>query len=212
MALDSTLPIEIINPIHTLFVPAILERPDEIISHSLAMNGWDSIFALRRFSKPDTDGIKSVALVAKNLIVSGRLMLTPEYANTLTHENEIIPFNSLEEVLAYTEQVLEGVLDSNLEYIERSAEITIIESFNNTAWPWEGLDDVDTVLVTGPGHIFVYDAERFRKATILKKFKSQAIREVPFSRVAEIIKPIERILISAGEDIDEWQLEKMGIV
>jgi len=211
VVLDSTIPIEITNPIHTLFVPAILEKPDEIISHSLAMSGWDSILALRRFSSPEKMKIKTVTLVAKHLIDSGALMLTPEEVENLTRDSDIIPFESLEEVLLYTEQVLEGVLDASFDYIEQTADIVIIESFNNTAWPWEGLDRVDTVLAVGPGHIFVYDAERFRKATMLKKYNSQAIREVPFSRVAELIKPRERVLISAGEDIQQWQLEKMGI-
>ncbi len=209
--LNSTIPIEILNPIHTLFVPVILERPEEIISHSLALSGWDSIFTLRRFSRPLEGKPSSVTLVARNIVDSGSLMITAEEIEALTRDNEIITFDSLEEVLIYTEQVLERLLDENLEYIERKADAVIIESFNNTAWPWEGLQEVDTVLVVGPGHIFVYDAERFRKASMLKKFNSQAIREVPFSRVAELTKPLERILISPGEEIQEWQLKKMGI-
>lgn len=209
--LGSMIPIEILNPIHTLFVPAILKEPETFLSHSLAMSGWDSVFAMRRVSYPENEGIRTITLVAEELIATGALMISSEECKALTSGQDIIAFDSLEEVLAYTEQVLEGVLKSSFAWVEEEADYIVIESFNNTAWPWEGLDNVDTILATGPGHIFVYDAERFRKATLLKKFNSQAIREVPFSRVAELIKPIDRILLSAGEELQDEHLEKIGI-
>ncbi len=210
--IHSRVPVEATNPIHTLFVPSIIERPDEIVNHSLALGGWDSIFAMRRFSQPTGNCMRNVSLRANTLIESGKLMLTPEEADTLTNEDEIIPFETYEEVMTYTEQVLEGVLDASFEYVEKETDVCIIEGFNNIAWPWEGLSSVDTVLVTGPGHVFVYDAERFKKAVNLKKFKSQPIREVPFTRISDLLKPTEQIHLSPGKDIEQDKFRKMGIV
>lgn len=54
--LSSKIPIELANPIHSLFVPAVLENPEETLSSTLAIGGWDSILSLQRYTNP-TDNL-----------------------------------------------------------------------------------------------------------------------------------------------------------
>lgn len=201
--------IEISNPIHTLFVPAILNTPDEMVPGSLALAGKDSVFAMQRISRPQAAGVKSFMLMAKRLIDSGKLIMSPSEAELLSYESEPVSISEYNEAVAYTENVIEDALDASLRTIEDNADYVLIEGFNNAAWLWNGLDHVDRVLVAGPGHVFIYNPERFRKAVLLKKYNSQPIREVPFSRVSDLIKPTDRVLLAPSRDLENSQVKNM---
>jgi predicted P-loop ATPase/GTPase len=201
--------IEVANPMHTLFAPAILNTPEEIVPSSLALAGKDSVFTMQRISRPQGQNIKSFMLIAKNLIDSGKLIISHSEAELLSYATEPVFIADYNEAAEYTENVLEDTLDANLHLMEDSADYILIEGFNDSAWLWDGLDHVDSVLVTGPGHAFIYEPERFRKAALLKKFNSQPIREVPFSRVSDLIKPIDRVLLTPSLDLENSQVKKM---
>lgn len=207
--LEQRVAIEVANPIHTLFVPAILNTPDEMVPDSLALAGKDSVFAMQRISRPEASGIKSFMLIAKSLIDSGRLIISPSEADLLSYETEWVFISEYNEAAEYTENMLEDALNASLQTVESNADYVLIEGFNDAAWLWEGLDHVDRVLVVGPGHVFIYDSERFRKAVVLKKFNSQPIREVPFSRVGDLIRPTDRVLLAPSRDLENSQVKKM---
>lgn len=209
--LESDIPIEIANPIHSLFVPAIRDRPNQHVISSLGVGGWDAVLAMQRFSRPENGRPVSTTLVAESLINEGRLMLSIEEASALSKDTEIQTIASLEEAQAFEFTAFERVVNDSFEVIDNKGDVVIIEGFNNTAWPWEGLDHVDVVITVGPGHIFTYNPERYRKGSFLVKYGSQPIRDVPFTRVSEMIRPLKRLLLKPGQAMTLEDMTVLGI-
>ncbi|MDF1538894.1 MAG: hypothetical protein P1Q69_08325 [Candidatus Thorarchaeota archaeon] len=208
--INSKVPLEIANPVHSLYVPSVLNQPSDSIRSSLAIGGWDSVLVMQRFSRPSEKGTNSVSLLARNLIDAERLMITSQEVEDLTSGTKVFPLENGREFETYSDTHLEQVLSESLDSIERSTDVTIIEGFNDSAWPWEGLDRVDSVIVTGPGHLFTYDPERFKKAAFLVKYGSQPIREVSFSRVTEMIKPDEVVHLRPHQGISSDLMSSLG--
>lgn len=182
----------ILNPIHRLYVPTSPEKPMSNVSSTLGLAGPDSVIALQRFSWPEGRGVLSRVLAAEDLIERGNLLLTHDELQHLTDGSERQAVNSLEEIQQYENAHLEDCVGSSFSLVEEGSETVVIESFNDTAWIWEGLENVDIVLVVGPGQVFSYDPERFRKAAFLQKRPSMPIREVTFGRINDLLKPIGR--------------------
>jgi predicted P-loop ATPase/GTPase len=180
------------NPIHRLYVPSVSEKPLSGVLSTLGFAGWDSIIAMQRISTPADKRILSKTLVARSLIDSGKLILTPDEANRLTKGTDKVEISSLEELRSLEQTHFEDCISAAFSDTERVADLVIIESFNDTIWPWEGLDHVDVVWVIGPGQIFRYDSERIRKASMIQKRANLPLREVTFSRVVDLLKPIGR--------------------
>jgi predicted P-loop ATPase/GTPase len=192
------------NPIHTLYVPAKIERPSQVyFTTTLALAGWDAVLIMKRISQSSEKGVHSVMLVANSLLADDLLLISREEVDKLSSSSEIIPISTMEEIYAFEEQCLESRIQTSFEYLENSAEIIVIESFNNSAWPWENLDYVDKVFTVGPGHIFQYDPERFRKATFMLKRGSLPIREVTLNRVDDLLKPVLRIPLAPLKGLPE---------
>ncbi len=209
--IKSRTPLEIANPVHSLFVPAILSQPSESMNSNLALGGWDSVLTIQRFSRPSEEGTSSVSLLAKHLIDSEKLMITLQEVDHLTSGTNVLPVEDSNGFETYSNTHLEQILSESLDSVEKSANVMIIEGFNDSAWPWEGLDGVDSILVTGPGHIFKYDSERFRKAAFLVRYRSQPIREVSFSRVSDMIKPTDVIHLRPHQDISQEEISRLGL-
>ncbi|MFW9966172.1 MAG: hypothetical protein ACFFEA_03390 [Candidatus Thorarchaeota archaeon] len=182
----------LLNPIHRLYVPASSSKPLANIPSTLSLAGPDSVIALQRFSWPEETKVRSMALVAEQLIEQGDLLLTNEQLEHLIEGVEKQSINSLEEIQQYESENLESYLSSSFSQVEYGTDIVVIESFNDTAWIWEGLDIVNLVLVIGSGQVYRYEPERFRKAAFLQKRRSMPIREVPFSRINDLLKPRSR--------------------
>jgi len=210
--LESKVPIEIANPVHSLFVPAVQENPNQLLTSSLSIGGWDAVLAMQRFTRVENEEPISTMLVAESLIASKKLMISTEEAIALSVDTEIQTIASLEDAQAFEFAAFEGVVNDSFETIEKNADVVIIEGFNNSAWPWEGLDNADVVLLVGPGHVFSYDPGRFRKAAFLVKYGSQPIRDVPIGRVSEMIKPVNRLLLTPDTQITPIELEKLGLL
>ncbi|MFW9909903.1 MAG: hypothetical protein ACFFEF_15150 [Candidatus Thorarchaeota archaeon] len=209
--LKSSVAIEIANPIHSLLVPMILSQPKDIIRAGISLGGWDSVLAMQRFTRLQEKKPISITFVAQNLIESGALLLNKVEMSALAAKTEMVPFESFEEIESYSNTMLEPILTDSLHIIEREADVVIIEGFNDSVWPWEGLESVDYLFVTGPGHVFAYDPERFRKASFLVKYNSQPIREVPFSRVNDMINPIRGVHLRPQDALTTTQLGQLGL-
>jgi predicted P-loop ATPase/GTPase len=155
----------LLNPIHRLYVPTASEKPLVNLPSTLGLAGPDAVVALQRFSRPEGKEIRSIALVADQL---------------------------LEEIQQFERENLENYLNSAFSQVEDGTDTVVIESFNDTAWVWEGLNTADLVLVIGPGQVFSYDPERFRRAAFLQKHPSMPIREVTFSGINDLLRPLTR--------------------
>ncbi len=123
----------------------------------------------------------------------------------------IIEFSKLEEISAFEATSFENCVSESFNKVFQNTDYTIIENFNDTAWPWDGLTSVDHVFVVGPGHVFSYNPDKFQKAVRLEKYNSQPIREVPFGRILEMLTPSGRLHLTGKDNLDEDDLLTLGI-
>ena len=209
--LDSKSPIELANPVHNLFVPMRLEKPLQNLTNTLGLAGASSVLTMERFSRPDDFGVDTTVLVAQTLVEEERLIIKQEEVGMLTRGAGILSVNNLEEVQEYERLNFEKHVTDSFAEVEKAADIVIIEGFNNAAWPWDGLERVDAVILVSPAHIFTYDPERFRKAAYLMNRGNLPIREVTFSRISDLLKPISRGEIRPETEISADDLEHLGL-
>ncbi|MFW9944627.1 MAG: hypothetical protein ACFFB7_06485, partial [Candidatus Sifarchaeia archaeon] len=209
-AIDSNVHEYISNPIHRLYVPSSSEKPLSGVSNTLGLAGWDSIATMQRMSTPSEEGLQSKTLVAEKLIDSGKLLLTPYESNRLAMGTQKVEISSLEELQSQEQLHFEEYVSAAFSVAEKTAGLVFIESFNDTAWPWENLIDVDIVWVVGPGQIFQYDPEKFRKASFLQKRANRPLREVTFGRIADLLRPIGRYGWSPNELKDDGIVEELA--
>ncbi|MHA2213388.1 MAG: hypothetical protein ACXAEN_15115 [Candidatus Thorarchaeota archaeon] len=196
---NSELPLEVLNPVHSLYVPAKLDRPAYSIGSTLGIAGWDSILAMRRISQVQDGVVQSMVLIADELINSGNLLISREEADTLAGNSKRIPVSDLEEVYSYETTLVEGALNSSFEVVEDKFPIVIIESFNNSAWPWLGLDSVDRVFAVGPGHIFSYEPKKYLKAVSYMHKGHSPVYSITLSEIADLLKPKQTVHFRPGE-------------
>lgn len=209
--LDPKSSIELANPVHNLFVPMRLEKPLQNLTNTLGLAGASSVLTMERFSRPDASGIDTTVLVAQRLVEEERLIIKQEEVGMLTMGASILSVNNLEEVQEFERLNFEKHVTDSFTEVERSTDVVIIEGFNNAAWPWDGLESVDAVLLISPAHIFTYDPERFRKAAYLMNRGNLPIREVTFSRISDLLKPINRLEIRPNGEITADDFEQLGI-
>jgi predicted P-loop ATPase/GTPase len=209
-SLDSKIPIELVNPVHSLFVPMRLEKPMQNLTNTLGLAGASSILTLERFSRPDGSRIDTTALVAQKLVEEERLIIRQEEVGMLTRGAGILSVSNLEEVQEFERLNFEDHVSESFSVVEKPADVVIVEGFNNAAWPWDGLESVDTVLLISPGHIFSYDPERFRKAAYLMNRGNLPIREVTFGRISDLLKPLNRLEIRPESELSTDDLEHLG--
>ena len=199
------------NPIHSLFVPARIERPLQNVNGLLGLGGSSAVLVMQRFSKPQHDNIDSTVLVADSLVENENVIISLEEVGKLTRGVSVLSVDSLQSFQEYEEHHYENIVSESFAHLERNSDTVIIESFNDSTWPWDGLERVDHILVVSPGHIFGYDPERYRKASYLSKRSGLPIREVSFSRISDLLKPTSRVEIHAGKGLEAAQLRELGI-
>jgi predicted P-loop ATPase/GTPase len=204
-------PIELANPVHSLFVPMRLAKPLQSMPNTLGLAGASSILTMERFSRPTDSGIDTTVLVAQGLVEEERLIIRQEEVGMLTRGTAILPINNLEEVQEYERLNFEEHVSESFTEVEKAADVVIIEGFNDAAWPWDGLETVDSVLLVSPAHVFSYDPERFRKAAYLMNRGNLPIREVTFRRVSDLLKPLNRLEIRPETEVTLEELEHLGI-
>ncbi|MFW9836406.1 MAG: hypothetical protein ACFFE7_02735 [Candidatus Thorarchaeota archaeon] len=204
-------PIELANPVHSLFVPLRIDRPLQKLTNTLGLSGASSVLAMTRFSRPIDSGIDTTVLLADELIEEEELIITQEEVGKLTKGAAILSVSNLEEVQDFEEHNFEMHVTDSFAEVEKAADITIIEGFNDSAWPWEALESVDTVLLVSPAHVFSYDPERFRKAVFLMIRRNLPIREVTFSRISDLLKPLNRIEFRPDSHLSPADLKILGI-
>ena len=204
-------PLDLANPVHSLFVPMRLEKPMQNLTNTLGLAGASSILTLERFSRPEDSRIETTVLVAQKLVEEERLIIKQEEVGMLTRGAAILSVSNLEEVQEFERLNFERHVSESFAEVEKSAEVVIIEGFNDAAWPWDGLENVDAVLLVSPAHIFSYDPERFRKAAYLMNRGNLPIREVTFGRISDLLKPLNRLEIRPDGELSIGELEHLGI-
>jgi predicted P-loop ATPase/GTPase len=201
----------LMNPIHSLFSPARVSKPLQNIPNSLGLSGSTSVQTMQRFSRPLGNKIDTTVLTANDLVESNRLIVSQEEVGKLSHGASIVSANNLEAFQEYEQLHYEEYVSKSFLAITQDMDIVLIESFNDSVWPWEGLDLVDSVLVVSPGHVFSYDPEKIEKAALLMRRGNLPIREVTFGRVTDLLRPLSRIEVKPDSNLSDSQLKTLGI-
>ncbi|MGY5865016.1 MAG: hypothetical protein RTV41_10455 [Candidatus Thorarchaeota archaeon] len=204
-------PIELANPVHSLFVPLRIERPLQTLPNTLGLSGSSSIMTMERFSLPSGSGFDTTVLLAQKLVEEERLLIGLDDVGKLTKGAAILEVQNLEAVQEFEKNNFEQHVNESFKVIERLSDVVIIEGFNDTVWPWDNLDSVDAVLVVGPGHVFSYDPERIKKAAYLTIRGNLPIRDVTFSRVSDLLKPQSRIELTPETNLTAFDVEELGL-
>ncbi|MFW9839283.1 MAG: hypothetical protein ACFFES_00160 [Candidatus Thorarchaeota archaeon] len=210
-AFNSKSPIELANPVHSLFVPLRIERPLQTLPNTLGLSGSSSILTMERFSKPSGSRVDTTVLLAQKLVEADQLIINLEEVGKLTRGAAILEVNSFEAVREFEQINFERYVSESFNVIENLADVVVIEGFNDAAWPWDKLASVDVVLVVGPGHVFSYDPEKFRKASYLMVRGNLPIREVTFSRLSDLLRPVERVEITPETNITSSEMKLLGL-
>jgi predicted P-loop ATPase/GTPase len=199
------------NPVHALYTPASLDKPLKMITNTLALAGWSSVLVMERFSRPTNGSIDTTMLVADNLVENEEVILTHEEVGKLSHGASIVQVDSLEEVQEFERQNFERHVTDSLRRVERDRDVVVIEGFNDAAWPFDGLEKVDTLLVTGPGHVYIYNPDKFRQAAYMMNRGNLPIREVTFGRVADLLRPLGLHRLTPDTELTAKDLEELGL-
>jgi len=209
--LGSSFPVTVTNPVHRMFAPAIIDKPGNLPVTSLALAGWDSVLVLQRFTKKDNGKLQSSAVTSTKLIENGATVMETDTMETLTRNCEVVPVDSLKQVRQFEQRNFEDCVQSCFEAIESEADAVIIESFNNSIWPWEQLKKVDHVFVVGPAQAFEYNPDKFSKAAFLMKRGNEPLREVTMNRIDDLLSPVERIELLPGKGANNEDLHRISI-
>jgi predicted P-loop ATPase/GTPase len=197
------------NPIHSLFVPAQSRRPLKNVTSTLGIAGWSSVLVAERFSMPENGSIDTSVLLAEDLVESEEVIIDLEDIGKLTREASVIPIRSFEDAQQFEFQHFENHVSASFAEVEKLADWVVIESFNDSPWPWDGLTTVDAVLVAGPGVVFSYDPEKFRKASYLMSRGGLPIREVTFNRIVDLIRPLVHLRRKPGIALGPHQVDRL---
>lgn len=199
------------NPVHALYAPVNLKRPLRNLTNTLALAGWSSVLVMERFSKPSNGKIETTLLLASRLLEKREVILTQEDAGRLSQGVDIVDVTSLEEVQEFEHNHFEEHVTASFKHLEKDSDIIIIEGFNDAAWPFDGLESVDSLLIVGPGHVYIYDPEKFRKAAYLMNRGPLPVREVTYGRVADLLGPKGLHRIRPSAELYSKDLEELGV-
>jgi predicted P-loop ATPase/GTPase len=133
-------------------------------------------------------------LVAESLL-NEDLLVDREYVEGLVSDNSRVEVSSLEDVHDFEASHFEEAVESCFSFIEKESEIVLIESFNDTVWPWEKLDVVDEILAIRPGQMLTYEPKRYRKAVRVIDNNKHRVREITFTRISDYLKPKQSITL-----------------
>ncbi len=206
---ESDLPVELSNPVHRLYAPALTERPLGSLPSTLAIAGMDSVLVMQRFSHPKSEGFESTILLAEKLVDSESVLFTKKNAQKMMGDASLETISSFSEAHAFEEGMLEGHIGDSFDWVEKHADIVVIEAFNDTVWPWEELTDVDSIIAVSPGQVFSFEPERMLKAVELTAYSNASIREVSFRQLADLIKPIGKMRTYANRGLSCEDIKRL---
>ncbi len=116
----------LMNPIHSLFVPARIERPLQNLHSSLGLAGGSSILVMQRFSRPVNEQSDTTMLIADSLVEEEKVIIGLEEIGKLSHNSSIFSAHNLETFQEFEQQHFENYVSESFIQSEKSAENVII--------------------------------------------------------------------------------------
>ena len=184
-ATGRAVPIEMINPADVLLSVPILSKR---IIPPVPSSSFDW-FVLGRFTECG-EGIRH--------IIYWRAPTLPEVMDAsellrkiVRRASETFEIRSLEEYVELHKKYYFSSVESCYEAISNEFEEVVVESFNDSVYPWRGVEKADLVVVSAPPEIQIYSTQEFFAA--IRSFGDPYIKT--YSDIFEALRPIEVIRI-----------------
>lgn len=196
IASQVTLPIEVINPV------------DIMTKYDLNFEGhYSSVYddlGIGRFSFYEEDRIKNIYYYRKGL--KDKLCIKLLDKLKLKAE-EVIEVSSFEEFLEIHKKYYQRSVSSMFNFLKKFADTIVIESFNDSVYPAQPVEESELIFVCNLNEIYVYEKEQFLES--IKESKDPFL--LRFKDISEKMKPKYTFKLPFLESTDdEKQLEKQA--
>lgn len=98
--------------------------------------------------------------------------------------NKLISVDGFNEFIKIHEKFYYNAVNSCYELVSKNIDLLVVEGFNDSIYPWSGVENSTVVLAVSPGHIIIYNTKEFYKT-----LNNQKATKV-FYDVANKVKPI----------------------
>lgn len=179
------LPLEIINPADILTSIPDFTAIMKGLSVSIEGSTYDW-FAIGRFTIVEKGDFKHI-IYYKNPRTS-LIEFPEELLNKLKSKAYLITqIRSFDEFLKFHQKYYLKAVNSCYDLVFESSDIIVIEGFNDSIYPWHGIENSDIVLIAAPANIMVYPPREFIEAV---KALGDPFTKV-YKDVYKIIRPLK---------------------
>jgi predicted P-loop ATPase/GTPase len=164
---SAEIPVILANPVHKLNTQALpFNFYQEGSINTLFSRYSSSVSLMQRFTI-----FKSESEVDSCFLVNEPIYKNQKFWNdqTLTDPilekaKEIKYFKNDQEFYSLNDQYYAEATKTSFDYIKKQSEITIVESFNNSAHPAWCIRESNYVVIVGPGSLFIYEPDAYFRA------------------------------------------------
>ncbi|GEM_PF-335738 len=192
-------PYELLNPVDFLVSPLdpsvfINARvPDLYYSFSSDLT---KTAIVARFTRYGDEKLHNLYLVNKWALQRKMLIVDEEVVDRITRKaDEIVQVNDSKMLNHLVSKYFTSSVSTCLKNLGEKHAIIVIESYSDIAWPLPLKTRVDVVLVTSPGRVLVYDANKFRMAVELKKPLRGLYTTVKLSDIIGLLRPLKHFKV-----------------
>ncbi len=180
---DTAMEEEFINPIHRLWAePPLVATITQI-----------PYFILDRVTLWFKEGVRNFVVENESLPVEYRCN-DADFENLRAKAFGIYRVRDLNMLNVLTEEYYDLAIELAYKRMVEQHEYVIIESYSDIALPWKGLKDLDAVFGVKPGHISVYDPNKYLTAVQLSA-STYSKEELATSRIVDLVKPIKEVRV-----------------
>ncbi len=180
---DTAMEEEFINPIHRLWAePPLVATITQI-----------PYFILDRVTLWFKEGVRNFVVENESLPVEYRCN-DADFENLRAKASGIYRVRDLNTLNVLTEEYYDLAIELAYKRMVEQHEYVIIESYSDIALPWKGLKDLDAVFGVKPGHISVYDPDKYLTAVQLSA-STYSKEELATSRIVDLVKPIKEVRV-----------------
>ncbi len=180
---DTAMEEEFINPIHRLWAePPLVATITQI-----------PYFILDRVTLWFKEGVRNFVVENESLPVEYRCN-DADFENLRAKAFGIYRVRDLNMLNVLTEEYYDLAIELAYKRMVEQHEYVIIESYSDIALPWKGLKDLDAVFGVKPGHISVYDPDKYLTAVQLSA-STYSKEELATSRIVDLVKPIKEVRV-----------------
>ncbi len=180
---DTAMEEEFINPIHRLWAePPLVATITQI-----------PYFILDRVTLWFKEGVRNFVVENESLPVEYRCNDT-DFENLRAKASGTYRVRDLNTLNVLTEEYYDLAIELAYKRMVEQHEYVIIESYSDIALPWKGLKDLDAVFGVKPGHISVYDPDKYLTAVQLSA-STYSKEELATSRIVDLVKPIKEVRV-----------------